>query len=183
MAPPIPTTLPIAAEMTPTGNPGRTRPAVMCSEDRGSVEGVEYKAVRESTNPARRCLETIARRLPARCPQRARWCRRVASILSPFPPCMSHSQCLSSVCVTVLLCSYACLDAPPPPSGGLSGGWAFVIVFLVGFFVYCVVGVIIKWQRMGASGMEVVCCSLSPQFPWCLVKLLSGSVLPVVGGS
>jgi len=55
-----------------------------------------------------------------------------------------------------------CKGNPPPPgptpgvnpSGGLSGGWIFIIIFLCTTFTYVVVGCIYKRQKMGTAGME-----------------------------
>lgn len=32
----------------------------------------------------------------------------------------------------------------------------FVTIYLVGFTVYCIAGVIYKWQKMGATGKEMI---------------------------
>eukprot|EP00698_Gefionella_okellyi_P017642 TRINITY_DN5195_c0_g1_i1.p1 TRINITY_DN5195_c0_g1~~TRINITY_DN5195_c0_g1_i1.p1 ORF type:complete len:239 (-),score=32.60 TRINITY_DN5195_c0_g1_i1:81-797(-) len=53
--------------------------------------------------------------------------------------------------------AYACAGAGPGgPGGGISGGWVFVIIYLVGFFLYCVIGVIYKWRKVGATGKEMI---------------------------
>jgi len=40
--------------------------------------------------------------------------------------------------------------------GGGLGGWIFVIIYLVGFTLYFVIGIIYKSQRMGATGKEMI---------------------------
>jgi hypothetical protein len=42
----------------------------------------------------------------------------------------------------------------PPEYSGLSAGWVLIIVFLVGTFVYCTVGIIYKSVRLHAQGIE-----------------------------
>jgi len=39
-------------------------------------------------------------------------------------------------------------------SSGLSGGWIFIIILLVGTFLYVVIGCVYKGKQLGATGME-----------------------------
>lgn len=60
---------------------------------------------------------------------------------------------------------YACQNAPAPPGpepsgggggGGLSGGDVILIIFFPTVFLYLVIGMVYKRQRMGVEGTEMV---------------------------
>jgi len=65
-----------------------------------------------------------------------------------------HGSCIYDI---TMKSKHGCPTNAPGTIGGLSGGWVFVIIVLVGATVYLLVGILVKWKVMHAEpGPELI---------------------------